>query len=685
LSNTHNHIHTRQENIIEDYHGTPVADPYRWLEDPASAETLGWVEAQNAVTADYLAKVPARESIKARLTGLWDYPRYSVPQKRGNRYFFTKNSGLQNQAIFYMQETPASEPIAILDPNTLSDDGTIALTNVSPSEDGKLLAYSLSSSGSDRQEIRIRDVDNGNDYAEVIKWCKFSNIAWRHDNAGFFYNRFPEPGTVAQEDENTFSRVYWHQVGTPQAEDQLIYERPDFKELTFYPTITDDGAYLILFVTHGSASENRIYYRQVESDGPFIRLLDDADAIYSPIGNSGPIFYFHTTQAAPRGRIIAIDTRNPERTQWQELIPQQDDIIAFASVVNDQFVVTYMHDAHHRVRLYNFDGSFTREIALPALGSIFELSGRSRDTELFINFTSFLYPPSIFRYDFASGALTLLWDVGLNFDPAGYETTQVFYPSKDGTRVPMFLTHKKGLALDGNNPTLLFGYGGFNISLTPVFAVGPLLWIEHGGVFARANLRGGGEYGEEWHHAGMLEKKQNVFDDFIAAAEWLIANKYTRTSRLAINGGSNGGLLVAASMLQRPDLYGAVVCAVPVIDMLRYHKFTVGRYWIPEYGNAEADPEHFKFLYAYSPLHNVKEGVAYPPTLILSADTDDRVVPAHAKKFGATLQAASSNDHPILLRIETKAGHGFGKPTTKIIEEQADMYAFLFDIFCVDD
>ena len=685
MPNTRNHIHTRQENIIENYHGTPVADPYRWLEDPASAETLAWVEAQNAVTADYLAKVPARESIKSRLTGLWDYPRYSVPQKRGSHYFFTKNTGLQNQAILYMQETLAGEPIAILDPNTLSDDGTVALTNVSPSEDGKLLAYSLSSAGSDRQEIRIRDVDNGNDYAEVIKWCKFSNIAWRHDNASFFYNRFPEPCTVAQEDENYFSRVYWHRVGTPQAEDLLIYARPDFKELTFYPTITDDGAYLILFVTHGSASENRIYYRQVESDGPFIRLLDDADAIYSPIGNSGPIFYFHTTRAAPRGRIIAIDTRNPERAQWQESIPQQDDIIAFASVVNDQFVVTYMHDAHHRVRLYNLDGSFTREIALSALGSIFELSGRSRDTEMFINFTSFLYPPSIFRYDFASGALTLLWNVGLNFDPAGYETTQVFYPSKDGARVPMFLTHKKGLALDGNNPMLLFGYGGFNISLTPVFAAGPLLWIEHGGVFARANLRGGGEYGEEWHHAGMLEKKQNVFDDFIAAAEWLMANKYTRTSRLAINGGSNGGLLVAACMLQRPDLYGAVVCAVPVIDMLRYHKFTVGRYWIPEYGNAEADPEHFKFLYAYSPLHNVKEGVAYPPTLILSADTDDRVVPAHAKKFGATLQAAHEGDNPILLRIETKAGHGFGKPTTKIIEEQADMYAFLFDIFGMDD
>lgn len=681
---TNRHIPTHRDDIIEDYHGTKISDPYRWLEDPSSPETLAWVEAQNAVTSQFLADVPARETIQARLTELWDYPKYSAPWKRGKRYFFTKNTGLQNQAVLYMQETLAGEATVILDPNTFSADGTIALTNMAVSKDGKLLAYGTSSSGSDQQDIKIRDIDSGSDYPEVIQWCKFSNIAWRHDNQGFFYNCFPQPGTVPVEDENNYSRVYWHTPGTPQTEDQLVYERPDAKELSFYPFITDDGAYLILHVTHGSASENRIYYREVNSDGPFIRLLDEADANYYVIGNSGPIFYIQTTLDAPRGRIIAIDTRHPEHASWQELIPQQADVIAFASIINHQFVIAYMHDAHHQMKLYNLDGSFVRDIVLPTLGSIFELSGKPADTEMFINFTSFLYPPSIFRYDFSSDMLTLQWGAKLNFDAASYETSQVFYTSKDGTRVPMFLTHKKGLTLDGNNPTLLYGYGGFNISLTPSFAVAPLLWIEHGGIFAVANLRGGSEYGEEWHHAGMLEKKQNVFDDFIAAAEWLIANKYTRTDKLAITGRSNGGLLVGACMVQRPNLYGAVVCGVPVTDMLRYHKFTVGRFWIPEYGDAETNAEHFKFLYAYSPLHNVKEGVSYPPTLVQTADTDDRVVPAHAKKFAATLQAAHAGDNPILVRIETKAGHGLGKPTTKVIEDQRDMYTFLFKVLNVD-
>ena len=677
-------ILAHRDDIIEDYHGTKVADPYRWLEDPSLPETLAWVEAQNAITSQFLAAIPARESIQARLTELWNYPKYSAPWKRGKRYFFTKNTGLQNQNVLYMQETLDGEATAIFDPNTFSADGTVALTSLSFSKDGTLLAYGMSSSGSDQQDIRIRAIDNGTDYAEVIQWCKFSNIAWRHDNQGFFYNRFPQPGTVPVEDENNYNRVYWHTPGTSQAEDQLVYERPDAKELTFYPFISDDGTYLFLHVTHGSASENRLYYREVNSDGPFIRLLDDADANYYLIGNNGPIFYIQTTLDAPLGRIIAIDTRQPERTHWQELIPQQADVIAFASIINNQFVIAYMHDAHHQLKLYNLDGSFAREIALPTLGSIIQMAGRPTDTEMFISFTSFLHPTSIFRYDFSSNALTLYRDTGLNFDPASYKTTQVFYMSKDGTRVPMFLTHKKDLVLDGNNPTLLHGYGGFNVSLTPGFAVAPLLWIEYGGIYAEANLRGGGEYGEEWHHAGMLEKKQNVFDDFIAAAEWLIANKYTRTEKLAITGRSNGGLLVGACMVQRPELFGAVVCGVPVTDMLRYHKFTVGRFWIPEYGDAESNAEHFKFLYAYSPLHNVKEGVAYPPTLVITADTDDRVVPAHAKKFAATLQTANASDNPILVRIETKAGHGLGKPTAKVIEEQRDMYAFLFEVLGVN-
>ena len=674
-------IPARRGTVIDNYHGTQVADPYRWLEDANAAETLAWVGAQNSLTADYLAAIPVRQKIQQRLTELWDYPKYSVPVKKGGRYFFSKNAGLQNQAVLYMQPTLESEPVVILDPNMLSEDGTAALTNQAFSRDGTLLAYGVSSRGSDWQEIKIRQVDSGTDYPEVIRWCRFSSIAWRHDNQGFYYNRLPEPGTVPEEDQSNYSSVHMHVLDTPQSQDILIYERPDAKELSFSPFITEDGTYLMLHVWHGTEPQNRVYYRKVESEDPFIRLLDEADASYDFIGNTGPLFYFQTNLDAPRGRIIAINIEQPDRANWKELIPQQDDVIAFALMVNNQFVVTYLHDAHHQMKIFNLDGGYVRDIPLPTLGSIFGISGKPQDTEMFLDFGSFLYAPSILRYDFASGTLSLWHGVELDFDPTDYETTQVFYPSKDGTRIPMFLTHKKGLSLDGNNPVLLYGYGGFNISLTPAFTIGTLVWLENGGVYAAANLRGGGEYGEEWHQAGVLDRKQNVFDDFIAAGEWLIANRYTNSRRLAINGGSNGGLLVAACEVQRPDLFGAVVCQVPVIDMLRYHKFTVGRYWISDYGNAEASPEDFKFLYAYSPLHNVREGVVYPPTLILAADTDDRVVPAHAKKFAAALLAANGGDNPIFLRIEMKAGHGLGKPTIKVIEERSDILAFLFSVF----
>jgi prolyl oligopeptidase len=672
---------TRRDDIIDDYHGTKVADPYRWLENPSSEDTLVWVEAQNALMSHYIAAIPARNKIQARMAALWDYPKYSVLRKRGSRYFFSNNTGLQNQSVLYMQQTLQSEAVVVIDPNTFSEDGTIALTNQAFSKDGKLMAYGISSGGSDWQEIKIRQVDSGIDFPEVIRWCKFSSIAWRHDNQGFYYNRLPEPGTVPEEDQSNFSQVYWHTLDTPQSADRLMYERLEAKELSFSPFITNDGVYLLLDVWHGTEPKNRLYYREVLSDGPFIRLLDEADARYNLIGNSGSIFYILTNLDAPRNRIIAIDIEHPDQSNWKELIPQQDDVMDFVIMVNNQFVVTYMHDAYHLMKIYNLDGSFVRDIVLPTLGSIVEISGKPEHTEMFINFTSFLYPPTIFRYDFPSNSLTLLHGAEIDFDASNYETKQVFYTSKDGTRVPMFLTHKIGLTLDGNNPTLLYGYGGFDISLTPSFTIPTLVWLEHGGIYAVANLRGGGEYGEEWHRAGTLENKQNVFDDFIAAAEWLIANKYTNTSRLAIQGGSNGGLLVAACMLQRPELFGAVLCHVPVIDMLRYHKFTVGRYWVSDYGNAETDPEHFKFLYAYSPLHNVKEGIDYPATFILAADTDDRVVPAHAKKFAAALQAANDGNTPILLRIEMKAGHGLGKPTAKLIEERSDVLAFLFERF----
>jgi prolyl oligopeptidase len=674
---------TRRDDTVENYHGTVVTDPYRWLEDESSTETKAWVEAQNDVARAYLDALPERAGIKKRYTELYNYARYSVPSRKGEWYFFYKNDGLQNQAVLYRQKGLEGEATVVLDPNTLSSDGTLALSSEVASEDGNLLAYGVSASGSDWQEIRIRNIEERRDYDEVIRWCKFASIAWRHDNTGFYYNRLPDPATVAEEDQSNFSQVYWHSVGTGQEADELVFERPEAKELSFSPFISDDGRYLFLSVWEGTNPNNRLYYREVASDGAFVRLLDDADANYEYIGNDGPIFYVQTNLNAPHGRIVAIDSEHAERTGWREIVAEQEDILVFAAIVHEQMVLVTMHNVSNRVLVYEKDGRFVHEIELPTLGSIGGISGRPQDNELFFSFTSYLYPTTIFHYRFEDQGLSVVYEVQHAFDSSEYQTEQVFFPSKDGTQVSMFLTHRKNLVLDGDNPVLLYGYGGFDIGLTPSFAVSHLLWIERGGIYAEVNLRGGNEYGEEWHKAGMLEKKQNVFDDFIAAAEWLIEKKYTRPERIATMGGSNGGLLVAACLVQRPDLYGAVVCQVPVIDMLRYHRFTVGRYWVSEFGNAEASAEQFAFMYKYSPLHNVKVGVEYPPTLIMTADSDDRVVPAHARKFAATLQAAQAGDHPILLRVEMKAGHGAGKPTGKVIEEQSDIYAFLLHVLHV--
>jgi len=675
-----NYPPANKAEVVDDYFGTRVYDPYRWLEDADSPETQTWVDAQNKLTYEYLYSIPAREKIKTRLTQLWNYPRYSVPHKIGGRYFFSKNDGLQNQSVLYMQESLESEPVMVIDPNTFSPDGTVALTSQAYSEDGKLLAYAISRSGSDQQEIKIFNIDTDKEYDEVLNWCRFSSIAWRHDNQGFYYDRYPDSGTVAEEDRINFNRVYWHKLGTPQTEDKLIYERPEEKELGFSPFITEDGKYLLLYVWHGTDEKNRVYYREVDDDGEFIRLLDKADASYSFIDNLDTIFYFKTNLDAPNGKIVTINIKNPEKENWKEIIPEQSEVLYFGRMINHQFVTVYMQDAKHKMKLYSLDGTFVREIKLPDLGSIRGLSGKRKDKEMFFGFTSFLYPQTIFRYDFLTGKISLFHEPTIDFNLSGYQTEQIFYTSKDGTRVPMFIVHKKGLKLDGKNPVLLYGYGGFNAGITPYFSISRLVFLENGGVFAVANLRGGNEYGEDWHQAGMLDKKQNVFDDFISAAEWFIQNQYTNSKKLAILGGSNGGLLVAACMVQRPDLFGAVICENALTDMLRYHKFTIGRFWVSEYGNAEENPEHFKFIYAYSPLHNVKEGVVYPPVLITTADTDDRVVPAHAKKFAAALQAKSAGDNPILLRVETKAGHGGGKPTSKRIDEASDIYAFLFKI-----
>lgn len=671
----------RKADVVDDYHGTLVADPYRWLEDPDAVETQAWVAAQNKLTRAYLDAVTAREKFKRRLTELWNYPRYGVPSKHGEWYYYSKNAGLQNQSVLYMVGQLGEEPEVVLDPNAWSADGTIALTRLSFTEDGYYLAYGRAESGSDWQTYRIRDLATGQDLEEVIKWTKFTSIAWEPDNSGFYYTRFPEEVELDMTVDQTLnSKVYRHQLGTPQSRDVMIHHDPENPEYGFSPYVTEDGKYLFIYVSHGTDERNGLYYREVGSDGEFVHLFEVGEAEFSPAGNVGSIVYFQTNLDAPRGRVFSMDLNNPERKNWNNVIPEREDAISSVALIGGRLVVQYMHNAYELMQIYDLEGNLVREMDLPTLGTVGGMWGKEAgdQPEMFFSFTSFLYPSTVFRYDVHTSDMQAVWEPGFDLDPAVYETKQVFYPSKDGTRVSMFITHKKGIALDGSHPTLLYAYGGFNIPILPSFSITRLAWMEAGGVYAVANLRGGSEYGEEWHRQGMLENKQNVFDDFIAAGEWLIENGYTSREKLAINGGSNGGLLVAACLVQRPDLFGAAVPQVPVIDMLRYHKFTAGRYWTVEYGNAEENPEHFQFLYAYSPLHNVKEGVTYPPILITTADTDDRVVSMHAKKFAAALQAKDAGTNPILIRIETKAGHGAGKPTSKRIEEYADVYAFLF-------
>ena len=672
----------RKSDVVDDYHGTRVPDPYRWLEDPDSPESRAWIEAQNRLTAAYLADIPARATIRQRLTKLWNYPKYGAPFRKAGRYFFLKNDGLQNQSVLYKQASLEATPETLLDPNILSEDGTVALSTLAVSDNGRLLAYGTAASGSDWEEFRVRDVVTARDLPDHLQWIKFSGASWTKDGAGFFYSRYPEPTDKALTDVNRFQRLYYHRLGTDQAQDVLVYERPDQPDWGMNAEVTDDGRYAVLTVWLGTDRRNRVYFRDLRDPrhpqitGEVVRLLDDFDASYSFVGNDGPVFYFLTDRDAPRKRVIAIDTRHPERGRWREVIPQGQDVLEGVHIIHDTFVANSMHDASSRLRLFALDGRMLKDLELPTLGSIGSISGERKDDEMFYAFTSFLYPTTIFRYDFKSGATSVFKAPTIDFDPSRYETKQVFYTSKDGTRVPMFITYKKGLTLDGSNPTYLYGYGGFNISLTPSFSVAMLVWLEMGGVYAVPNLRGGGEYGEEWHQGGMHEKKQNVFDDFIAAAEYLIAQRYTTTPKLAVAGGSNGGLLVGAAITQRPDLFGAALPAVGVMDMLRFHKFTIGWAWVTDYGSADSAAQ-FPYLYKYSPLHNIRAGTRYPATLVTTADHDDRVVPGHSFKFTATLQAAQAGPQPVLIEIETKAGHGAGKPTSKVIEEQADRLAFL--------
>ncbi len=678
---------TRKDDVVDDYHGTKVADPYRWLEDVDAPETRSWVEAENRVTFGYLERIPERERIRRRLTELWDYPKYGAPFKKGGRYFFFKNSGLQNQAVLYTQASLTAAPEVLLDPNTLSADGTVALSILAFAEDGRTMVYGTSGSGSDWQEFRVRDVATRQDHSDHLKWIKFSSAAWTHDGAGFFYSRYPEPAAGADPllELNHNQKVYYHKLGTDQSADRLIYERPDHPDWGFGVEVSADGRYAVYAVWLGTDRRNRIYYQDLGDpkhprlDAPVVRVLDDFDAAYNFVGNDGPRFFFQTDNTAPRGRVIAVDTRHPEPAAWRELVAQAPDVIEGSQIVHNTFVIRYLHDAYSQLRLFALDGTPRGEVALPTLGSIVQVTGEPRDTEMFYAFTSFLYPTTIFRHDFSTGTSRVFKAPEIAVDPSIYETIQVFYRSKDGTRAPMFLTYKKGLKKDGSNPTYLYAYGGFNVNMTPGFSIGVLAWLEMGGVYAQAVLRGGSEYGEDWHQAGMLDRKQNVFDDFIAAAEYLIAERYTSPPKLAIGGGSNGGLLIGAVLNQRPDLFGAALPAVGVMDMLRFHKFTIGWAWVTEYGSADSVGQ-FPFLYRYSPIHNMKPGTHYPATLITTADHDDRVVPGHSFKYAAALQAAQGGPDPVLIRIETKAGHGAGKPTAKIIEEQTDRWAFLVHV-----
>ena len=673
---------TRTVDQVDEYFGTKVPDPYRWLENTDAADTKAWVAQENCATFGYLSRIPERARIQARLTRLWNYERYGVPTREGGRYVFTRNDGLQNQSVYYWQPTLAAEPKVLIDPNALSGDGTVALASWDVSHDGRYFGYGTATAGSDWNVLHVRVVATGRDRPDSLRWVKFSGLSWTHDNAGFYYSRFPAPVGNALQSVVLNQKLYYHRLGAPQSRDRLVYERTDHPDWGFGGGVTEDGRYLIIYVSLGTDSRNRVYYLDLKSarrprvTGHVVRLLDAFDASYNFVGNRGSVFYFTTNLDAPRSRLIAIDIRHPARPQWKEIIPQSDHVLNGVTLVGGRFVAEYLVDAHSRLAIFDPDGKPVADIALPGLGTVGGVSGRADSPEMFYSFTSFLYPTTVFRYDVATGAGSVWKAPHLDFDPAGFETEQVFYRSKDGTRVPMFITHRRGLARDSSNPVLLTAYGGFDISNLPSFSVANAVWLEMGGVLALANIRGGGEYGEDWHRAGMHEHKQNVFDDFIAAAEYLESQGWTRPAKLAIEGASNGGLLVGAVENQRPDLFGATLPGVGVMDMLRFQKFTIGWAWVTEYGSSDSASQ-FPYLYAYSPLQNVRPGTHYPPTLITTADHDDRVVPGHSFKYAATMQADQGGDAPILIRIETRAGHGGGMPVSKQIELVTDQWAFL--------
>lgn len=667
----------RRGDQVDDYHGTKVADPYRWMEQTDSAETKDWIEAENKLTNSYLSGIPQRDKIRQRLTELWNYEKYSAPFKVADYYIYSKNDGLQNQSVLY-KATSVNDPGKIFfDPNKLSADGTAALNGSSFTDDGKYWAYGVATAGSDRTEWHVMDVATGQLLPDTLAPNRQGGVSWLKDDSGFFYSSYP-PVEKGAELKNTtyFQKLYFHKLGTSQSDDPVIYERPDDKEYFIGAFVTEDGNWLVINVGKGTSPKNMVYFKNLSMEkAGIVPLVNELTANYSYIGNDGPVFYFQTDKDAQRGKVVSVNVL--ERSYaWKEIVPEAPETLNNVSFINNQFVLNYLKDAYTQFRIVDIDGKAIRNVALPGIGSAGGFSGKRYDTETFYTYSSFNAPPTIYRYDMKTGESKLFRQANVKFDPAQYEVKQVFYSSKDGTKVPMFIVHKKGIKLNGQNPTLLYAYGGFSIPSTPGFSVSRIVWMEMGGVYAVACIRGGSEYGEAWHEGGMKLKKQNVFDDFISAGEWLIKNKYTSSKKLAIQGGSNGGLLIGAVLNQRPDLFGAAIPQVGVMDMLRFPKFTIGWAWTSDYGSPDNAAE-FKALYAYSPYHNVKAGTKYPPTLVTTADHDDRVFPAHSFKYTAAMQAAQAGDAPVLIRIETRGGHGAGLPTAKAIEQQADLYGFL--------
>ena len=665
---------TKKCDTVDNYFSTAVPDPYRWLEDDYSEETANWVKAQNAVTQQFLSQIPYREQMKSHLMEIMNYPKEGAPWKKGDRYFFYRNDGLQNQSVLYYKNTLDGEAVELLDPNKLSDDGTVALSTLDISDDGNYLGYAISRNGSDWQEIYVKNIETGEVLNDHLVWVKFSGIAWKDD--GFFYSRFPEPkNELSGVNEN--GKLYYHKIGTEQSSDQLAYEDRTNPNLSFSADVVNKR-YLVIYGSE-STSGNSLYFKDLDKkNAQFVKVVTTFEDDYSVVDELDGNLLVKTNHDAPEYKVVSIPMDNPAPENWKDIIPAAKEVLAGVSHIGKRLIANYTKDARSLVKIFDESGKFLDNLDNDMIGSIGGFAGEQEETETFYTVTSYITPATIYRYDIINNKSTLYKKSEINFNSDDYTTEQVFYTSKDGTKVPMFITHKKGIKMDGNNPTLLYGYGGFNISLTPGFSVTRIAWLEQGGVLAVANLRGGGEYGRAWHEAGTKLQKQNVFDDCIAAAEYLIAQGYTSPEKLALQGGSNGGLLVGAVVNQRPDLFAVAIPQVGVMDMLRYHKFTIGRYWAVDYGTSEDSKEMFEYLYKYSPLHSIQNGVDYPAILVTTADHDDRVVPAHSFKYAAALQNSDIGDRPHLIRIESNAGHGGGKPLDKTIEETVDMFSFIF-------